>query len=175
MTLGLIQIWLALPGKSLHETIQASPCGASIYQIREIPFYSDEVNYMDVVRCEARGDGPRLMTETIVQSGNRTLHIMFAENMPKDKVREYVQFLRQKGITYRRSGLRAFSLNIPPAVDLQTITDNIELLRRSGALSDEDRGSVFSAQQSWIHLQYLTGKHPPPLQDGQAPDGELEA
>ncbi len=42
-----VQIWIDLPGKDYQETLQATPLSKSLFQIREIPFVTDQVNYND--------------------------------------------------------------------------------------------------------------------------------
>ena len=169
----LVQIWIDLPGKDMQETLQATPISESLYQIREIPFITNDVNYMDIVHCKDDGDTPRLITEVTESSGYSTLHIMFAENTPKNKVRECISVFREAGATYRRSGLRAFSICIPPKANLLSVREYVEQLRSSGILVDESRNGIGAADQASRTLGYLIGKRPK-LQDGSVPDSELD-
>lgn len=173
MALGLIQIWLDLPGKDFQEMIQAAALSAARYQVREIPFASNQVNYLDIVLCKAVGETPRLVMDVVRQSGYRTLPIMFAAGLLKKQVREHIQSLRQWGVTYRRSGLRAFSLSLPPDSDHVAVVAYIAGLRQAGALVDNERDGVIAAEMAYRNLHYLL-REGIQLQDGLAPDAELD-
>jgi hypothetical protein len=172
MPSGLIQIWLNTPIHDIQETIQAVHLGGSLFQVREIPFASTDVSFMDVVRCEDKDDAPRLQSEVVRRSGNRTMHMMFADRLHKNTLREYLLPILQMDVTYRRSGFRAFSLNIPPHADYQAIADLVDDMRLSGAMADGDRGDAVAAELADRNLQYLTGKTPN-IQDGATADPEL--
>ncbi len=169
----LVQIWIDLPGREYQETLQATPLSNSLFQIREIPFITDQVNYLDVVRCQEVGDGPRKVIEVFKSSGYSTIHLMFAEHAPKEQIGQCIRVLLQKGATYRRSGLRAFSINIPPEADRSSITGYLEQLKQSGMFSDENHDGIGAAEQARRHLDYLLGKRPV-LQDGHVPETEFD-
>lgn len=169
----LVQIWIDLPGRKYQETLQAIPLSKSLFQIREIPFIADQVNYMDVVRCQEAGETPRKVIQVFKSSGYSTIHLMFAEHTPRELISQCIRVLLQEGVTYRRSGLRAFSINIPPEVDRSSITGYLEQLKQSGMFSDETHDAIGAAEQSMRHLDYLMGKRPT-LQDGRVPEAELD-
>ena len=169
----LVQIWIDLPGRGYQETLQATPLSESLFQIREIPFITDQVNYMDVVRCQEAGETPRKVTEVFKSSGYSTIHLMFAGHTPKELISQCLRVLLQKGATYRRSGLRAFSINIPPEADRSSITGYLEQLKQSGMLSDENHDAIGAAEQAMRHPDYLLGRRPQ-LQDGRVPETELD-
>ncbi|GEM_PF-4059693 len=168
----LVQIWIDLPGKDYQETLQALPLEKPLFQVREIPFISNQVNFMDIVSCNESTDCSRLVTGVIKPSGYSTLHLMFAQNELKETIGECIRMLLQTGVTYRRSGLRAFSINIPPEIDRSSIDEFVKQLRGKGILSDEDRDGIGAAEQSVRHLDYLLCRHPK-LQDGHLPETEL--
>jgi uncharacterized protein DUF4265 len=169
----LVQIWIDLPGRGYQETLQATSLSESLFQIREIPFITDQVNYMDVVRCQAAGETPRKVTEVIKSSGYSTLHLMFAKHTPIERISQCVRVLLQKGATHRRSGLRAFSINIPPEADRSSITGYLEQFKQAGMFSDENHDGIGAAEQAGRHLDYLMGKRPM-LQDGRVPESEFD-
>ena len=169
----LVRIWIDLPGRDYQETLQATPLSKSLFQIREIPFMADQVNYMDVVCCQEDGETPRRVTEVFKSSGYSTIHLMFAEQTPKELVGQCIRVLLQKGATYRRSGLRAFSINMPSESDRPSITGYLEQLKQSGMFSDENHDGIGAAEQAMRHLDYLTGKRPT-LQDGRVPETEFD-
>ena len=169
----LVQIWIDLPGREYQETVQATPLSKSLFQIREIPFITDQVNYMDVVRCRDAGEAPRKVIEVFKPSGYSTIHLMFAEHTPKEQIGQCIRTLLQKGATYRRSGLRAFSINIPPEADRSSITGYLEQLKQSGMFSNENHDGIGAAEQARRHLDYLMGKRPM-LQDGRVPETEFD-
>ena len=168
----LVQVWINLPGKDYHETLQAISLEKSLFQVREIPFISNQVNFMDIVRCKEVADCPRLVTRVIKPSGFSTLHLIFAQGELKETVGECIRVFLQSGATYRRSGLRAFSINMPPGTDRSSINEFVKQLREKGILSSEDRDGVGAAEQSLRHLDYLLGRTPK-LQDGRLPETEL--
>jgi hypothetical protein len=168
----LVQIWINLPGKDYQETLQAKPLEKPLFQVREIPFISNQVNFMDIVYCNESTDCSRLFTGVFKPSGYSTLHLIFAQSELKETVGDCIRMFLQTGATYRRSGLRAFSINIPPETDRSNINEFVKQLREKGILSDEDRDGIGAAEQSVRHLDYLLGRHPK-LQDGHLPETEL--
>ncbi len=168
----LVQIWIDLPGREYLETLQATPLSKSLFQIREIPFITDQINYMDVVRCQEDGETPQKVTEVFKSSGYSTIHLTFAEETPKEMIGQCIRMLLQKGVTYRRSGLRAFSINIPPGADRSGIIGYLEQFKHAGMFSDENHDGIGAAEQAKRHLDYLMGKRPT-LQDGRVPETEL--
>ncbi len=169
----LVQIWIDLPGREYQETLQATPLSKSFFQIREIPFITDQVNYMDLVRCQEAGEIPRKVTEVFKSSGYSTIHLIFAEHTPKELISQCIRVLLQKGATYRRSGLRAFSINIPPEADRSNIAAYLEQLKQAGVFSDENHDGIGAAEQASRHLDYLLGKRPE-LLDGHIPETEFD-
>jgi hypothetical protein len=126
---------------------------------------------MDIVRCYESSETRK--PSKMSTSGNSTVHIFFAENTPKEIVSRHIRTLVQKGATYRRSGLRAFSINIRPEANKSSIVNYIAQLDISGLLSHESREGIGAAEQSRRHLDYLLGKRPM-LQDGSVPETELD-
>jgi uncharacterized protein DUF4265 len=169
----LVQIWIDLPGREYQETLQATPLSKSLFQIREIPFITDEVNYMDIVHCQEAREAQRKVIDIFKSSGYSTIHLMFAEYTPKELIGQCIRVLLQKGATYRRSGLRAFSINIAPESDRSSITGYLEQLKQSGMFSDENHNGIGAAEQARRHLDYLMGKRPM-LQDGRVPETEFD-
>lgn len=169
----LVQIWIDLPGRKYQETLQATPLTNALFQIREIPFATDQVNYMDIVLCQEAGEEPRKVIEVFKSSRYSTIHLMFAEHMSKELIGQCIRVLLQKGVTYRRSGLRAFSINIPPEADKSSITGYLEQLKQSGIFSDENHDIIGASEQAGRHLEYLMGRRPT-LQDGSVPETEFD-
>jgi hypothetical protein len=169
----LLQVWIDLPGRGYQETLQAAPLSKSLFQIREIPFITDRVNYMDVVRCQKAGGTPRQVTEVIKSGGYSTIHLMFAGHTPKELISQCIRTLVHKGATYRRSGLYAFSINILTEAHWSSITGYLEQLKQSGVFSDENHDAIGATDQARRHLDYLMGKRPT-LQDGHVPETELD-
>ena len=170
----LVQIWIDLPGKDYKETLQAAPLEKPLFQVREIPFISNQVNYMDIVDCKESTDCSRLVMGVIEPSGYSTIHLIFAQSELKETVGECIHAFLQTGATYRRSGLRAFSINIPPESDRSSINEYVRQLREKGILSNEDRTGIGAAEQSIRHLDYLLGRNPK-LQDGHLPETRVGA
>lgn len=100
-------------------------------------------------------------------------HPLFAEQTPKEQIGQCIRTLLQKGATYRRSGLRAFSINIPPEADRSSITGYLEQLKQSGMFSNENHDGIGAADQAMQLLDYLMGQRPT-LQDGHVPETELD-
>lgn len=169
----LIQIWIDLPDAGYQETLQATVLLKSLYQIQEIPFISEQVNYLDVVLCKSTAKTPRLVMDIVKPSGYLTKHIMFAEHVSITKKSECIRPFLQNGAAYRRSGLRAFSISIPPEANAAKIEEYILELRQSGLLSDENHKSVGALEQTMRHLTYLMGQIPK-LQNGRLMEAELD-
>lgn len=169
----LVQIWIDLPGEDYRETLQATPLLKSLYQIQEIPFISEQISYLDVVLCKATAKTPLLVMDIVKPSGYLTKHIMFAENVSTAKVSECIRSFLQNGAAYRRSGLKAFSISIPPEANVAKIEESVREFRESGLLSDENHKIIGSSEQAMRHLTYLMGQIPK-LQNGRLVETELD-
>lgn len=149
----LTQIWIKLPGRLSQESIQAKYLKESHYEIAEIPFIAKNINYQDVVRCEDVRDTPRLVVEVVIPSGNKTKQIRFGSNIDKNVIRDCILKLKTFGCTYRRSGLLAFSINVPPSVNITELNDYLKDLRSSKILVKTKRkeiGAVDSRREIYI-------------------------
>jgi len=168
----LIQVWIDLPESERQETLQASFVAKQLYQIEEIPFETKEVNYKDIVLCEDKNNTPRLITKVVKPSGYRTLFVKFQNPISIDRIREKLVTLKQKGVTYRRSGTHAYSLNIPPDADIEAVLQHIEQLRISGTMIDDDREGLGAVESILSHLKFLMHENPK-LEDGLGKDEDL--
>jgi hypothetical protein len=117
-------------------------------------------------------DGMQLFTEVVRPSGYKTRHIHFLQETSKERICECIQEIVKKGAAYRRSGMIAYSINIPPEVNGTAIEVEIENWRQSGLLSNEDHSAIGAIEQSQRHLDYLLGRLPR-LQNGRLADPEL--
>jgi hypothetical protein len=144
-----------------------------IFQIQEIPFITNKLNYLDIVKCEQPTETkPRLFISVIKASGYKTYHVKFPNKVDNIMKRRIIMDLVEKGARYRRSGLQSFSISISPELILSGLTEEVLELLKVKHLENDSRREIGPAEQSLNHLNVLLGKLPK-LQDGTADDPEL--
>jgi Domain of unknown function (DUF4265) len=106
------------------ETLWATPVGGDRYRLENSPFFAYGVSWQDVVEARAGEDGVLDYVRRIEKSGNRTIRVIF----PDYKINDHqgagvLAALRDLGCTYEGMQPRLVSINIPPKVNLKSVTD----------------------------------------------------
>jgi hypothetical protein len=122
---GLVKIAFEYPSKDgvSHERVWAKPISENLYQIENIPVFVSGYNLHDIVHCEGIAAGVPLVKELFQFSGNKTLRIVFPEDIAEEPWGEVMGKLRSKGVTWERVVGRRYVLNIPPQTDFIEVRD----------------------------------------------------
>lgn len=110
-------------GSESVETLWAIPLGGDIYQLDNSPFDAYGVSWRDQVLAPIDLQEQRPTFQSVVKkSGNRTIRVLFEKPVsPGNASEQVLQGLVALGCSYEGARREYFSINIPPAVELQDV------------------------------------------------------
>ena len=118
----MVKVRLRGPSPDEVETLWATPVGADQYRLENSPFFAYGVSWEDVV--EAHLDDDYLeFTRCTSKSGNRTIRMIGDFSQENETAQEFLKELVDLGCSYEGMNYRMISINIPPVVDLERVTD----------------------------------------------------
>ena len=116
------------------EGIWSVKIGEDLYEVRNSPWHTTDINYLDVVRAiSPTEDKNPVVTEVVHRRGHRTIHVIFldAGQDHKDAVSKR---LNQLGGTYEGADKTFYSIDIEPDVDFDVIADYLTECQDKGWL-----------------------------------------
>jgi hypothetical protein len=99
------------------EVVWAKPIGNQLYQIDNIPVFSDEYHLHDIVACEDTSNGTLVARELKQASGNRTLRIQLTKTLSNPVYERLAQRLKQVEVEWATGFTGACAFNLRPNVD----------------------------------------------------------
>ena len=99
----------------------AKPLGDDLFELQNIPFYSYEVNFGDIVH--AVSDVPEhwpTMDRVVTTSGNQTVRVIF-KNATEEQKKCLLSQLNTAGANYENADSSLYGVNIPPTADYDAI------------------------------------------------------
>jgi hypothetical protein len=105
------------------ETLWAVPVGSGLYRLDNSPFWAYGVSWNDVVEARPDSDGMLRMERVVEKAGHRTIRVL----LPRDEIdeaqaRALLNRLKEFGASYEGLNPAYIAVDIPPAVELSTIT-----------------------------------------------------
>jgi len=102
------------------ERVWAKPLGGDLYEIRNTPWHTCDVNWGDVVRAVAAHDKewPRLI-EVVERSGHRTMHILFYKETEETYRSEVLNRLKDWKANYENADGMLYAIDIQPGGDME--------------------------------------------------------
>ena len=119
------------------ERVWAKPLGNREYEVRNTPWYAQDVNWGDVVRCEglSLADLP-IVREVVRPGGHRTLRAYFLTT--QDSERDAIlDELMQLGAMHENADGKMYSLDLEPDVDLDQVVRYLKEKEAAGVLGWE--------------------------------------
>jgi hypothetical protein len=106
------------------ESVWATPVGSDLYRLENSPFFAYGVSWMDVVEALMSDLSNMLeFVQCVRKSGNRTVRIFFEGHRLNDEpAQQVLSKLRLLGCSYEGMQPRLVSVNVPPEVDLSSVT-----------------------------------------------------
>jgi hypothetical protein len=106
-----------------YENIWAMPLGDGTYRLENPPFFVYDVSVDDVVSAIPNEDGlPQFLT-VVRRSGNRTLRARSKDLIGDSTLRSNIEnHLEQIGCVVEEHRERLLAINVPPGVNLATVT-----------------------------------------------------
>ena len=120
------------------ESLWALPLGDDLYEIRNVPFHAYGLSWGDVVK--AYSDDPDLkpeVREVVRTSGNRTLRVLFEEELNQERQDEILSSLQSLGLWWERATDKFVAIDVYPSSDYQAVCDKLWELEKKGLLSYE--------------------------------------
>lgn len=100
------------------ESLWAYSLGEQLYELQNIPIYTENLNIGDVVRCHESAEELPVIDKLAQKSGNRTLRVIFREEASaEDAVDLVIMPLAEKGIDYEKAVQRHYMFNVPVNAD----------------------------------------------------------
>jgi hypothetical protein len=127
--LPLAKVHIDLPNHwaTNGESLWARQLGFDRYQLENVPFYSYDLNYGDVVEAVASApDVKPSVRRALERSGHQTIRVFFEEGLEKARSEELLDPLRSLGVTYERATARYVALDLEPGADLVAIRDVLD-------------------------------------------------
>ena len=117
------------------EGLWAKPLGDNLYEIRNTPWHTFEVNWGDVVRAipEKENQKPKFI-EVVRQSGHRTLHIYFFKETTKDEKSSILDELHTWKASFENSDSSLYAIDFEPDGDFDAACDYLNKFELSGKL-----------------------------------------
>jgi hypothetical protein len=96
----------------------------NLYQLENSPFFAIGLSWEDTIEAKPGESGVLEYKQCVKKSGNRTLRIMFEEfRLNEDPAQHILNRLSEMGASYEGMQPRLVSLNVPPEVNLASVTD----------------------------------------------------
>jgi hypothetical protein len=109
--------------------------GEDLYEVRNSPWHTTEINYLDVVRAIAPAEDKNpVVTEVFHRGGHRTIHVVFLEDGATKKD-EIIAHLKSLGTTYECAHSTLYAFDLEPEVDFDPIADYLAECEAEGWLS----------------------------------------
>src|SRR5262245_34901729 len=124
------KVYVDLPGHWAEvsgESLWAKFIENDLYEIRNSPFYAYGINYLDVVRVDARAQENKLrVIEVVRPSGYQTIRIIFMEKTPEERRPYMLQKLEKFGVDWEGFDDDYVSLSIEPDGDIDALRDQLD-------------------------------------------------
>ena len=108
--------------------------GDDLYEVRNSPWHTLEVNFLDVVRAVAPSeDRHPVFAEVYRRGGHRSIHIVFLSKEDGVK-REVLEGVGKLGANYENANGVLYAIDLPPNVSFDAVVDFLEDWQERGIL-----------------------------------------
>jgi len=102
----------------------ALPLGDDLYEIRNTPWHTCDVNWGDVVRAISDSeDHWPTMLEVVRRGGHRTLHIFFFKETTNAEKQDVLSRLKRWRASYENAQDRLYAVDVEPDGDFDGLCD----------------------------------------------------
>jgi hypothetical protein len=127
---GLVKIHITINNDMLGtsgESVWAKPLGNDLYEIRNTPWHTFDVNWGDVVKAVAEDEQKKPeFIEVVRQSGHRSLHILFFEGCAAEEKRTILGQLRTWKANYENADGMLYAVDVPPEGDFDGLCEYLD-------------------------------------------------
>ena len=108
------------------EGIWTVEVGPGLYEVRNSPWYTLEINFLDVVcAVEPSEDKKPVFTEVYRRGGHRSIHIIFLDK-DEEKKREVLQEINRLGANYENANGSLYAIDLPPEASFDAVADFLQ-------------------------------------------------
>lgn len=112
-------------------TVEVEP---GLYEVRNSPWHTLEINFFDVVRAVAPDEDKHpVFTEVYRRSGHRSIHIIFLVK-DEDKKSEILRGINDLGASYENANGTLYAIDLPPEISFDSIVDFLQKHQDAGLL-----------------------------------------
>ena len=112
-------------------TVEVAP---ELYEVRNSPFHTLEINFKDVVRAIAPApDKHPVFSEVFRRGGHRSIQIVFLDEN-EDGRHEVLRRINDLGASYEGSANVLFAIDLPPEVSFNAVVDYLQEKQAAGLL-----------------------------------------
>ena len=140
MSETLIKVHVDLPNHPLTggEAMWAAHVETDAYELRNVPFYAYDLNYLDVVEAVAASPSLKPSIRRVVRrSGHRTLRVFYFEAAEGWRRVPLLESLKDLGACFEGATKSLFAIDVEPGGDYEAICDRLEAWRTEGLLEYE--------------------------------------
>lgn len=126
--------WISLGAEGMW----ATPLGKNLYRIENIPFYSYDLDYLDIVMAieDDPEEWPKFV-RVVTPSGHRTLRINFANLLEEKKKNVILSRLEAMDVEWEGSDAFYHALSVPPDVSIDAVREVLDEEQAQGTLTYE--------------------------------------
>src|SRR5262245_57581498 len=98
-----VRIELSAAENISGERFWAKPLGDGLYELRNTPFFANDLNWGDIVRCDEPPDEVPVIVEVVQPSGHQTVWVLFAKRLSVPKRSRLLKQLKTYGASYEHA------------------------------------------------------------------------
>ena len=143
----LVKVQLQGPDGEI-ETLWARPMGDHLFELHNTPIYAYGVSWHDVIEARAHTpDGFPAFVRVAKKSGYRTVRVILeAPANVSAAAQAVLDGLRKLGCSYEGANYRLIAVDIPPAVDLTTVSEFLIASEQTWEHADPTYEDLFPAE-----------------------------
>jgi hypothetical protein len=116
------------------EGVWSVKVGEDRYEIRNSPWHTLEINFMDVVRAIAPAENKNPVVQEVVRrGGHRAIQIVFCDEGMEKKDVVFAR-VEELGASYENADGKLYAIDLPPQVDFDSVADYFEECQEMGWL-----------------------------------------
>ena len=132
-------------GEATTETLWALNLGEGRYQLDNTPWFAYGVSWQDVVEAVPEAEGGFPVFRRVVQkSGHRTLRTA----LPESATEAFLEEIKGLGCSFEGANREFIAIDVPPAVELQRVTDFLEEKEVEWEYADPTHEEVMSSKEN---------------------------
>jgi hypothetical protein len=117
------------------EGIWSVQVGQDLYELRNSPWHTLEMNFGDVVRAISPAEDKKpVVTEVVHRSGHRSIHIRFLDEDPSIK-KQVIEAVKAFGANYENADGTTYAIDLRPNVEFGAVADYLQECETKGWLS----------------------------------------